>query len=28
MDLNREVSNEVRRRMSALETSIRTRVLY
>jgi D-3-phosphoglycerate dehydrogenase len=28
MDLNREVSKEVRRRMSALETSIRTRVLY
>ncbi len=28
MDLNREVSKEVRLRMSALETSIRTRVLY
>ena len=28
MDLNREVSREVRARMSALETSIRTRVLY
>jgi D-3-phosphoglycerate dehydrogenase len=28
MDLNREVSQEVRQRMSALETSIRTRVLY
>ncbi|HEX9186616.1 MAG TPA: phosphoglycerate dehydrogenase [Vicinamibacteria bacterium] len=28
MDLNREVSKEVQRRMSALETSIRTRVLY
>ncbi len=27
MDLNREVSKEVRLRMSALETSIRTRVL-
>jgi len=28
MDLNREVSKEVRLQMSALETSIRTRVLY
>ena len=28
MDLNREVSKEVRVRMTALETSIRTRVLY
>jgi D-3-phosphoglycerate dehydrogenase len=28
MDLNREVSEEVRLQMSALETSIRTRVLY
>ncbi len=28
MDLNREVSQEVRLQMSALETSIRTRVLY
>jgi D-3-phosphoglycerate dehydrogenase len=28
MDLNREVSKEVQRRMSALETSLRTRVLY
>jgi D-3-phosphoglycerate dehydrogenase len=28
MDINREVSNEVRQQMSALETSIRTRVLY
>jgi len=28
MDLNREVSREVQRRMSALETSIGTRVLY
>jgi D-3-phosphoglycerate dehydrogenase / 2-oxoglutarate reductase len=28
MDLNREVSKEVRVRMSALPTSIRTRVLY
>jgi len=28
MDLNREVSNEVRTQMSALPTSIRTRVLY
>ena len=28
MDLNREVSEEVRQRMSALPTSIRTRVLY
>jgi D-3-phosphoglycerate dehydrogenase len=28
MDLNREVSHEVRQSMSALETSIRTRVLY
>ena len=28
MDLNREVSREVRLQMSALETSIRTRVLY
>jgi len=28
MDLNREVSKEVRTRMSALPTSIRTRVLY
>jgi len=28
MDLNREVSKEVRVQMSALETSIRTRVLY
>ena len=28
MDLNREVSQEVRVQMSALETSIRTRVLY
>jgi hypothetical protein len=28
MDLDREVSKEVRLRMAALETSIRTRVLY
>ncbi len=28
MDLNREVSKEVRLQMSALETSIRTRILY
>jgi D-3-phosphoglycerate dehydrogenase len=28
MDLNREVSNEVRLQMSGLDTSIRTRVLY
>ena len=28
MDLNREVSKEVQVQMSALETSIRTRVLY
>jgi D-3-phosphoglycerate dehydrogenase len=28
MDLNREVSKEVRLLMSALDTSIRTRVLY
>jgi D-3-phosphoglycerate dehydrogenase len=28
MDINREVSAEVRQQMSALETSIRTRVLY
>src|SRR5512139_1394086 len=28
MDINREVSREVRQQMSALETSIRTRVLY
>ena len=28
MDLNREVSKEVRVRMTALPTSIRTRVLY
>jgi D-3-phosphoglycerate dehydrogenase len=28
MDINREVSNEVRQQMAALETSIRTRVLY
>jgi D-3-phosphoglycerate dehydrogenase len=28
MDINREVSKEVRLQMSALETSIRTRVLY
>ena len=28
MDINREVSKEVRQRLSALETSIRTRVLY
>ena len=28
MDLKREVSEEVRLQMSALETSIRTRVLY
>jgi D-3-phosphoglycerate dehydrogenase len=28
MDINREVSSEVRQQMSALETSIRTRVLY
>jgi D-3-phosphoglycerate dehydrogenase len=28
MDINREVSQEVRLRMSALETNIRTRVLY
>jgi D-3-phosphoglycerate dehydrogenase len=28
MDLNREVSQEVRVRMTALDTSIRTRVLY
>jgi D-3-phosphoglycerate dehydrogenase len=28
MDINREVSKEVRQEMSALETSIRTRVLY
>jgi len=28
MDLNREVSGEVRANMSRLETSIRTRVLY
>jgi D-3-phosphoglycerate dehydrogenase len=28
MDINREVSNEVRQQMSALEPSIRTRVLY
>jgi hypothetical protein len=28
MDINREVSAEVRQQMAALETSIRTRVLY
>jgi hypothetical protein len=28
MDLNREVSRDVHLQMSALETSIRTRVLY
>jgi D-3-phosphoglycerate dehydrogenase len=28
MDLNREVSGDVHLQMSALETSIRTRVLY
>jgi hypothetical protein len=28
MDLNREVSREVRQQMSLLDTSIRTRVLY